>query len=51
MAQAVFEIADKPLTGGGHHGAIPVDAIALDTFICINTKRSDGNPYKKRDKK
>jgi hypothetical protein len=51
MAQAVFEIADKLLTGGGHHGAIPVDAIALGTLIRINTKRSAGNPYKKRDEK
>ena len=51
MAQAVFEIAGEFLTGGGDHGPIPVDAIALDTLICINTKWSHANQYKKRNEK
>ena len=48
MAHAVFEIAHKLLTGGGHQGTIPVDAIPLDTLICINTQVGAlGNQYRK----
>jgi hypothetical protein len=46
VAQAVFEIADKFLTGAGDQRPVTVDAIALDTLICINTKWSDGSEYK-----
>jgi hypothetical protein len=38
MAQAVFEIADKLLTGGGHHRAVTVGAIALDTLIGLGNR-------------
>jgi hypothetical protein len=51
MAHAVFEIADKLLTGGGHQGSMPIDAIALDTIICINTQWGDGNQYRNNNEK
>jgi hypothetical protein len=51
MAHAVFKIADKLLTGSGYLGPIPVDTVALGTLICINTKWSDGNPYKQGNEK
>ena len=49
MAQAILEIADILLAGGGDHGPMPVDTIALDAFIGINSRWSDGSPYKQRN--
>jgi hypothetical protein len=51
MPQTVFEIAGEFLAGDGDHGPISVDAIALDAFICINTKWSDGNQHEKHNEK